>query len=138
MSKIIFTNADGGVSIVTPTGEVSITELPGRLGLTDWEIVDDDVIPSDRTFRNAWVKQGTNINEDLAKCKEIAHEIRRASRELEFMPHDDVIAKQIPNTDAEAAEESREAIRIKYATMQSEIDAAVTTAEIKTALEAAE
>jgi len=138
MSKIIFTNSDGGVSIVTPTGEVSITELPGRLGLTDWEIVDDDAIPSDRTFRNAWVKEGKNIDEDLAKCKEIAHEIRRVSRESEFMPHDAVIAKQIPNTDAEAAEESRKAIRIKYATMQSEIDAAVTTAEIKTALEAAE
>ena len=65
MSKIIFTNADGGVSVVHPTGEVPINELPAKLGLTDYEIVDDDVIPTDRTFRNAWVKSAATVKEDL-------------------------------------------------------------------------
>ena len=50
MSKIIYTNSDGGVSVVHPTGEVLISELPAKLGLTDYEIVNDDVIPTDRTF----------------------------------------------------------------------------------------
>ena len=49
MSKIIYTNSDGGVSVVHPTGEVLISELPAKLGLTDYEIVNDDVIPTDRT-----------------------------------------------------------------------------------------
>ena len=134
MSKIIFTNPDGGVSVVHPTGEVPINELPAKLGLTDYEIVDDEVIPTDRTFRNAWVKSGATVAEDLPKSKEIAHERRRAARAEEFKPHDEVIMKQIPGADATAAENARAAIRTKYATMQDEIEAATTTAEIKTAL----
>lgn len=134
MSKIIYTNPEGGVSVVHPTGEVPINELPAKLGLTDYEIVADDVIPTDRTFRNAWVKSGATVTEDLPKSKEIAHERRRAARAEEFKPHDEVIMKQIPGADTDAAEAARAAIRTKYATMQTEIDAATTTAEIKTAL----
>ena len=134
MSKIIYTNSEGGVSVVHPTGEVPINELPAKLGLTDYEIVDDDVIPTDRTFRNAWVKSGATVAEDLPKCKEIAHERRREARAEEFKPHDEVIMKQIPGADATAAEAARAAIRTKYATMQDAIEAATTTAEIKTAL----
>ena len=134
MSKIIYTNSEGGVSVVHPTGEVPINELPAKLGLTDYEIVDDDVIPTDRTFRNAWVKSGATVVEDLPKSKEIAHERRREARAEEFKPHDEVIMKQIPGADATAAEAARAEIRTKYATMQTEIDAATSTAEIKTAL----
>jgi hypothetical protein len=134
MSKIIYTNPEGGVSVVHPTGEVPISELPAKLGLTDYEIVADDVIPTDRTFRNAWVKSGATVAEDLPKCKEIAHERRREARAEEFKPHDEVISKQIPGADTDAAEASRAAIRTKYATMQDAIEAASTTAEIKTAL----
>lgn len=138
MAKIIYQLENGGVAVVHPTGEVPINELPAKLGLTDYEIVADDVIPTDRTFRNAWVKSGATVNEDLPKCKEIAHETRRTKRAKEFKPHDDVIMKQIPGADADAAEAARAAIRTKYETMQTAIDAAATTAEIKTALEAAE
>ena len=135
MSKIIYTNPDNGIVIVVhPTGATPIEDLPAKRGLTDYEIVDDDVIPTDRTFRNAWVKSGATIVEDLPKSKEIAHERRRAAREEEFRPYDEVISKQIPGADATAAEASRAAIRTKYETMQTEIDAATTTAEIKTAL----
>ena len=134
MSKIIYTNSEGGVSVVHPTGEVPISELPKKLGLTDYEIVADDVIPTDRTFRNAWVKSGATVVEDLPKSKEIAHERRREARAEEFKPHDEVIMKQIPGADTDAAEAARAAIRTKYATMQTEIDAATSTAEIKTAL----
>jgi hypothetical protein len=134
MSRIIYQNSDGSVSVVIPTGEVPVEDLPAKLGLTDYEIVADDAIPTDRTFRNAWRKDGTSIVENLAAAKEIAHATRRAKREEEFKPHDDVIAKQIPGADADAAEASRATIRTKYATMQTSIDAASTTAEIKVAL----
>tara|TARA_R110002012_G_scaffold101676_1_gene240995 strand:+ start:11210 stop:11629 length:420 start_codon:yes stop_codon:yes gene_type:complete len=134
MTKIIYQNSEGGVSIVVPTGEVPVEELPAKLGLTDYEIVADDAVPTDRTFRNAWVKSGKTIAEDLTKSKAIGHDLRRAKRAEEFAPHDDVISKQIPGADAEAAEASRATIRTKYATMQTSIDAASSTAEIKTAL----
>ena len=133
--KIIYQNTEGGVSVVHPTGEVPINELPAKLGLTDYEIVADDVIPTDYTFRNAWVKSGATVVENLSKAKEIAHTTRRQKRAEEFAPHDEVISKQIPGADATAAETARAAIRTKYANMQTAIDAAATTAEIKTALE---
>ena len=135
MSKIIYQNSDGTVSVVIPSGKVPIEDLPAKLGLTDCEIVEDDVIPADRTFRNAWVKTGATVVEDLAKSKEVGHELRRAARSEEFKPYDDLIAKQIPGADIDAAEASRVTIRTKYATMQASIEDAATTADIKTALE---
>lgn len=135
MSKIIYTNSDGTVSVVIPTGEVPVEDLPAKLGLTDYEIVEDEVIPSDRTFRNAWVKTGATVVEDLTKSKEVGHELRRAARSEEFKPHDELISKQIPGADTDAAEASRVTIRAKYATIQVSIEDAATTADIKTALE---
>lgn len=138
MSKIIFMDPEEGtLAVVHPTGEVPIEQLAGMVvpeGVS-YEIVDDDKIPSDRTFRDAWVKTGSTISEDLTKAKEIGHEYRRSKRAEEFAPHDDVIAKQIPGADTDAAEAARADIRAKYATIQTEIDAATTTAEIKTALD---
>ena len=137
MSKIIFQNSEGRISIVHPTGEVPIDELVKTVvpDGASYEIVADDVIPSDRTFRDAWVSTGSGITEDLEKSKEIGHEYRRGKRAEEFAPHDDVISKQIPGSALEEAEAARVEIRAKYATMQAEIDAAVTTAEIKTVLD---
>lgn len=137
MSKIIYIDPEENIlAVVHPTGEVPIDELAKTVvpeGVS-YEIVADDAIPSDRTFRNAWVSAGSVISEDLSKAKEIAHESRRQKRAEEFAPHDDVVAKQIPGADTDAAEAARADIRTKYATMQTEIDAATTTAEIKTAL----
>lgn len=132
--KIIYQNPEGGVSVVHPTGEVPIEELPAKLGLVDYEIVEDDVISSDRTFRNAWVKSGATVVEDLVKSKEISHDRRRAARAKEFKPHDEVIAKQIPGEDATAAEAARAAVRTKYETVQNDIDAATDTATLKAIL----
>ncbi len=59
---------------------------------------------------------------NIEKAKVIAHEIRRAKRAEEFAPYDEVIMKQIPGVDATEAEASRQAIRDKYATIQTNID----------------
>jgi hypothetical protein len=69
---------------------------------------------------------------DINKAKAIGHDMRRAARAEEFKPYDEAIAKQIPGTDG--AEIARQAIREKYAAIQTSIDAAATTDEIKTAL----
>lgn len=71
---------------------------------------------------------------NMDKAKAIGHEIRRAQRAEKFAPLDDLIAKDIPGTDAPAVEAERKAIREKYAVIQTEIDAAQTPDEIKQAL----
>lgn len=72
---------------------------------------------------------------NLTKAKTIAHEMRRAKREEEFKPHDEVIMKQIPGADADAAETARVAIRTKYETVQTDIDAAADVDALKTVVE---
>ena len=74
------------------------------------------------------------ITININKAKAIAHDKRRVAREVEFQPYDEAIAKQIPGQ-VEGAEAARAAIRAKYATMQTAIDAAATVDEIKTVLE---
>lgn len=69
---------------------------------------------------------------DVNKAKAIGHDMRRAARAEEFKPFDEAIAKQIPGT--EGAEAQRQAIREKYAAIQTQIDAATTPDEIKVAL----
>lgn len=134
--KIIYQNQEGGISVIYPTGELNIQEVAAKdvpEGVP-YEIVEDDAIPTDRTFRNAWVMGDCCIEHDLERCKAIGHDMRRAARAAEFAPHDEVIAKMIPGEDAEAAEDARQEIRDRYATIQSEIDAAATPDEIKAAL----
>ena len=71
---------------------------------------------------------------NIDKAKAVAHDMRRAARAEEFKPHDEVIMKQIPGVDAQAVEAARQAIRDKYAAIQTQIDAAATPEEIKAAL----
>jgi predicted nucleic acid-binding Zn-ribbon protein len=65
---------------------------------------------------------------DLNKAKSIAHDKRRAARSAEFAPLD--IKATIPS-EAQAAETDRQAIRNKYTTMQTQMDAATTVEELK-------
>ena len=59
--KIIYKNTNGGVSIIHPTEEalsfMSIDEIAKKdvpIGVAS-AIVEDDFIPTDRTYRDAWV-----------------------------------------------------------------------------------
>ena len=134
--RIIYTNTEGGVSVIVPTGELPIEEVAAKdvpAGAT-FEIVSVDEVPSDRTFRGAWVLGDHCIEHDLDTCKSIGHDKRRAARAEEFAPLDEVIMKQIPGVDAVAAEASRQVIRDKYAEVQESIDAAKTPDAIKAAL----
>ena len=138
-SRIIFQNESGGVSVIIPTGELPIEEVAAKdvpEGVA-YEIVEDDAIPADRFFRNAWVANGAAIDVDLDKAKDIGHDMRRTQREAEFAPFDAIIMKQIPGNSAAEAEASRQEIRFKYALIQDAINVAETTDEIKSALEGA-
>ena len=133
-SRIIFQNESGGVSVIVPTGsvELALKDVPEGV---PYEIVTTDDIPSDRTFRNAWVIGDGCIEHDLDQCRDIGHDIRRQQRSEEFQPFDEIIAKQIPGLDAAEAEAARAQIRDKYAQVQDAINAAETTDSIKLALE---
>ena len=72
---------------------------------------------------------------NMTKAKDIAHEMRRAKRAEEFAPHDEVIMKQIPGADADAAEAARVDIRAKYETVQTDIDAAINEVELRNVVE---
>lgn len=63
------------------------------------------------------------IKVNIDKAKDIAHDKRRAARAAEFAPYDDIIVKRIPGTAEAEAEAARVAIRAKYATIQTQIDA---------------
>jgi hypothetical protein len=65
---------------------------------------------------------------DVQKAKTIVHDIRRAKRTAEFSPLD--IKATIPS-EAAAAEAARQAVREKYAAIQSDIDAAPGVPELK-------
>jgi hypothetical protein len=139
MTRIIFQNESGGVSVIIPTGELPIEEVAAKdvpEGVA-YEIVEDDAIPTDRFFRNAWVANGAAVDVDLDKAKDIGHDIRRTQREAEFAPFDAIIMKQIPGNSAAEAEEARQQIRFKYALIQDVIEAAESPDEIKSALEGA-
>ena len=72
-----------------------------------------------------------SITINIDKAKAIAHDKRREARSAEFAPLD--IKATIPS-EATAAETARAAVRAKYATMQTAIDAATTPDEIKAAM----
>jgi hypothetical protein len=61
------------------------------------------------------------ITVNIDKAKAIAHDKRRAARAAEFVPLD--IKATIPS-EAVAAEAARQAVRDKYAVIQSDIDSA--------------
>ena len=99
MSKVIFTQSNGIISVMTPvlteinpdTGvEFTIQEIIEKdlipTGITTYSIVDDSIIPSDRTFRSAWVGNGVGLStativEDMTKAKEIHKNNIRQKRE---------------------------------------------------------
>ena len=72
-----------------------------------------------------------SITINITKAKNIAHDARRTARSAEFAPLD--IKATIPS-EATAAEAARQVVRDKYAAMQTTIDAATTTDEIKAAM----
>lgn len=54
--RILYKNPEGGIAVIVPTGELPVEETAKKdvpTGLP-YKIVDVSEIPSDRTFRDAW------------------------------------------------------------------------------------
>ena len=103
--RIIFTNADGNMSVIVPapgcTEEQALKAVPAGL---PYEIVNAEDVPADRTFRNAWQHDTTpapqKVAIDMVKAKDSTHEKRRALRSTEFAPLD--VEATIPSKAASA------------------------------------
>lgn len=79
--KILIKNPDGTVGIMHPIldcglslNQIIAKDVPAGI---PYEVVDDSVIPSDRTFRNAWRH---DLQVDIQKAKEITKNRLRAER----------------------------------------------------------
>ncbi len=69
--KIIYKNKDNSISIITPTqealslysiSEIAKKDIPHNLL---YKIVEDDVIPTDREFRNAWTIDDAELTDGV-------------------------------------------------------------------------
>jgi len=60
--KIIYQNQEGGICVIHSTGELPIEDVCQKdvPAGTPYLIVEDDVIPSDRSFRGAWEADFSN------------------------------------------------------------------------------
>ena len=131
--RIIFTNADGNMSVIVPapgcTEEQALKAVPAGL---PYEIVNAEDVPADRTFRNAWQHDTTpapqKVAIDMVKAKDSTHEKRRALRSTEFAPLD--VEATIPSK-AASAEAKRQTVRDKHDRIQVDINTASTPDQLK-------
>ena len=111
MSKIIYTNSDGTVSIINPTGDVNdaIKDVPSGLS---YEIVEDSAIPTDRSFRNAWKQNSKTIETDIIKAREIHKTNIRTAREPKLAELDIEFQKALETSaDTSAIVTKKQALR---------------------------
>lgn len=62
MTKVIYPNGSGGIAVIHPTGElpieaVAFKDVPNGV---PYLFVEDEDIPSDRTYREAWEADFSN------------------------------------------------------------------------------
>ena len=129
MSKIIYTDSDGTVSVLHPIGDVndSIKDVPTGLS---YEIVDDSVIPSDRTFRNAWKQNNKIIETDMTKAKEIHKKNIRNARAPKLAELDIEFQKAL-ETSASTTDIVAKKQALRDAPADSGINSATSEAELK-------
>jgi hypothetical protein len=89
MSKILYPNSEGGISVISPTGALPIEDVCQKdvPAGTPYLIVEDDAIPSDRSFRNAWEADfsnpdGTGIGDDAWFAAKAAAEAEEQTEEV--------------------------------------------------------
>ena len=150
--KLLINRSDGGVSVAPYTEGMDVERfianweacanpnLPGEpeknLGTcVGYEIVPDDAVPADRTFRNAWKAEGSKVRCDMPKAKEIHRGRIRAQRKARLEKLDGEWMKCIGLGDAAGAaavEAKRQLLR--DAPAYPPIEAAMTPEELKVAI----
>ena len=140
MRKIIFTRFDGGISVVHPVrntlGETLTTDA--EIEQRAWDklpddainpqYVDESVIPTDRTFRNAWTVEAGNVVVNIDKAKVLTKDRLRAERKP-LLEAQDVEFQRAQETGADTAVIIKEKQRLRDITKQ--VDALTSIDELK-------
>ena len=124
--KIIYPTATG-VAILTLTGELSIDEVAAKdvpAGVP-YRIVNDEDVPSDRTFRNAWKH---DLTVDFPKAQALTKDRLRAERKP-LLEAQDVLFQRALETGKDATAIVKEKQRLRDVTKL--VDAATTLDQLK-------
>ena len=147
MSRIIFSNSDGTLSFIVPclneinpaTGQAfTIQEIADKdipAGISTYSIVEDSVIPTDISFRNAWVGVGIGttggvISEDITKAKEI-HKTNIRKARIPKLAELDVEYQRATETSADTSAIVTKKQALRDAPAASGIATASNTTELK-------
>ena len=141
MSKIIF-NYEGTISIMHPTPEAlqimtieQIAEKDLPVGVTTYSIVEDSVIPTDRSFRDSWVgvgigTTGGTISEDMTKAKEL-HKTKIREARVDKLAALDIEYQRAIETSADTSAIVTKKQALRDAPAASGISTASNTTELK-------
>lgn len=120
--KILINRKDGGVSIMSLSGEAESAEVEvakwaelHKDSYISHRVISDEDIPPIREFRDAWtdVTEETSIDIDLAKAKDVALNRLRAERnkELDNLDKKLMIAMEMESDDVQSLKEKKQALR---------------------------
>ena len=141
MSKIIF-NYEGTISIMHPTPEAlqimtieQIAEKDLPVGVTTYSIVEDSIIPTDRSFRDSWVgvgigTTGGTISEDMTKAKEL-HKTKIREARVDKLAALDIEYQRAIETSADTSAIVTKKQALRDAPAASGIATASNTTELK-------
>ena len=134
MSKIVYTNSDGTIAIVHPIGSIEngLRAIPA--GISTYTIVDDSIIPSDRTFRSSWVQVGigttATVSEDMTKAKEL-HKAKIREARVDKLAALDIEYQRATETSADTSAIVTKKQALRDAPAASGIATASNTTELK-------
>jgi hypothetical protein len=127
---IIYSNAQGGVSVCVPTGEIPIEAVLVKDCPSGAVIVEQSVLPSqDGDFFNAWEMQaGNTVTVSIPKAREITKARLRLERKP-LLEAQDVLFQRALETGAPTAAIVAEKQRLRDITLLA--DSCTTTAELR-------
>lgn len=97
-----------------------------------WRFINDDDLPKDRTFRNAWKDENNKIDHDIPKAKEVLKDILRVKRSEILKDLDIKYIKAIESNDkTEQDRIAKEKQRLRDITTHDSIVNATTISELK-------
>ena len=131
MSKIIYTQSNGIVAVIHPisgNADDAIKDVPDGFA---YEIVEDSVIPTDRTFRDAWIQDSKTIKTDMAKAREVHKTKIREARTSKLAELDIEFQKAL-----ETGASTTDIVSKKQALRDAPADSAIASADTEAKLKA--
>ena len=135
--RYVYLNDEGGVSVVVPAPGIVMDHLLAVLPSDrPWSEVPVEQVPSDRTYRNAWVfdHDAKAFSHDMPKAREIHKGFMRAARAPLLSALDVAYARADEKGQAGAADKAQIAAQkqaLRDVTADAGIAAATTPDELK-------